>query len=232
MMMHTGLDHTPDVLAVIPARGGSKGIPRKNIQDLGGWPLMAYSIQAALASRLVTRVVVSTDDQEIADVARACGAEVPFLRPPELSGDKSRVNACCHYTRKRLNEEEGFKPEVMVILYPTHPFRPQGFIDQLTARCLAGYSPVYPVRRIASHGHAYVAGDTGGWRFLGSGPGQTFRPYGLFEGVRLQKPVIGAYSVEVSDPVSLMDIDDWNDLALARKIVERGLFPANSLEAA
>jgi len=225
-------DHTPDVLAVIPARGGSKGIPRKNVQDLGGRPLMAFSIQAALASKLVTRVVVSTDDEEIANVARAFGAEVPFLRPPELAGDKARVNACCQYTRKRLKEEEGFNPEVMIILYPTHPFRPQGFIDQLTAKCLAGYSPVYPVRRIASHDHAYVAGGAGGWRFLGSGPGQAFRPYGLFEGVRLQKPVIGAYSVEVSDPVCLVDIDEWDDLDLARKIVDRGLFSLNSKEAA
>ncbi|HEX9018280.1 MAG TPA: acylneuraminate cytidylyltransferase family protein, partial [Anaerolineaceae bacterium] len=70
-----------EVLAVIPARGGSKGIPRKNIRDFAGHPLIAYSIEAGLSAQTVTRVIVSTDDAEIASVARECGAEVPFLRP-------------------------------------------------------------------------------------------------------------------------------------------------------
>lgn len=225
-------DETPQVLAVIPARGGSKGIPRKNIRPLGGKPLVAYSIEAALKSSLVTRVVVSTEDEEIAAVARKWGAEVPFLRPAELAGDRARVNRCCHYTCDRLKAEQGFDPEVMVILYPTHPFRPQGFVDRLTAKCLMGYSPVYPVKRIAAHGHAYVARGAHGWRFLGGAQGEVFRPYGLFEGIRKQGPVIGQYSVEVTDPVCLMDIDEWSDLALAEKIVASGLYPATAREAA
>ena len=73
-----------DVLALIPARGGSKGIPRKNIRSFAGYPLIAYSIKAALESKMVTRVVVSTDDEEIAAVARDFGAETPFLRPEEI----------------------------------------------------------------------------------------------------------------------------------------------------
>ena len=73
-----------EVLAIIPARGGSKGIPRKNIREFAGYPLIAYSIQAALNSKLVTRVIVSTDDEEIALVAKQYGAEVPFLRPSEI----------------------------------------------------------------------------------------------------------------------------------------------------
>src|SRR6185503_578849 len=75
------------VLAVIPARAGSKGIPGKNIRPLNGRPLLAYSVDAARESRTVTRVVVSTDDEEIARVAREAGAEVPFLRPAALAGD-------------------------------------------------------------------------------------------------------------------------------------------------
>ena len=79
----------PEVLAVIPARGGSKGIPRKNIKDFSGFPLIAYSIAAAKQSQLVTRVIVSTDDAEIAEIARQWGAETPFLRPEEFARDNT-----------------------------------------------------------------------------------------------------------------------------------------------
>ena len=75
----------PEVLAIIPARGGSKGIPRKNIRVFAGHPLIAYSIAAGLQAGTVTRVIVSTDDEEIAEIARDNGAETPFLRPAELA---------------------------------------------------------------------------------------------------------------------------------------------------
>src|SRR5438128_7362851 len=78
-----------EILAIIPARGGSKSIPRKNLVSVGGRPLIAYSIEHARTSRLVTRTVVSTDDAEIAAVARAYGGEVPFLRPAEYAQDMS-----------------------------------------------------------------------------------------------------------------------------------------------
>ena len=78
-----------EVLAIIPARGGSKGIPRKNIKNFAGHPLIAYSIQAALSAETVTRVIVSTDDEEIAAVARQYGAQTPFLRPAEFSQDRT-----------------------------------------------------------------------------------------------------------------------------------------------
>ena len=77
------------VLSVIPARGGSKSVPRKNIRHLAGKPLIAHSIEVAKASSLISRVIVSTDDQEIAEIALACGAEVPFLRPRELAEDET-----------------------------------------------------------------------------------------------------------------------------------------------
>ncbi len=79
----------PEVLAIIPARGGSKGLPRKNIRSLAGHPLIAYSIAAALQANSVTRTIISTDDEEIAAVARTYGAEVPFLRPAEYAQDNS-----------------------------------------------------------------------------------------------------------------------------------------------
>ena len=78
-----------EVLALIPARGGSKGIPRKNIKDFAGYPLIAYSILAGKQAELVTRVIVSTDDEEIAAISRQWGAETPFLRPDELAQDNT-----------------------------------------------------------------------------------------------------------------------------------------------
>ena len=77
----------PEILALIPARGGSKGIPRKNIRNFAGYPLIAWSIAAAKQAKTVTRVIVSTDDEEIAAVAREYAAETPFLRPSELAQD-------------------------------------------------------------------------------------------------------------------------------------------------
>jgi CMP-N-acetylneuraminic acid synthetase len=127
-----------EVLAVIPARGGSKGLPRKNILPLAGKPLIAYSIEAALASKLITRVVVSTDDQEIAEISRAYGAEVPFMRPAELAGDRAKVVDAINHTLRGLEGREGYKPRVLATLYPTHPFRTPEMLDELVSRNLNG----------------------------------------------------------------------------------------------
>jgi N-acylneuraminate cytidylyltransferase len=121
---------SPDVLALIPARGGSKSVPRKNIRPLAGHPLIAYSIAAGLAARGVGRVVVSTDDEEIAAIARACGAEVPFLRPSELAADDTPDLPVVEHALAWLAENEGFRPAVIVQLRPTSPLRPIGLVDQ------------------------------------------------------------------------------------------------------
>src|SRR5689334_14541306 len=86
------------VLGLIPARGGSKGIPRKNIRPLGGKPLLQYTAEAALASRRLTHVALSTDDEEIARVGRACGLDVPFLRPAELAQDATPMLPVVQHT--------------------------------------------------------------------------------------------------------------------------------------
>ena len=91
-------DDSPRVLVVVPARGGSKGIPRKNLQLLAGKPLVAHAVATGLAARLVTRVLCSTDDAQIADVARSAGAEVPFLRPAELA-----ILRDCYHAAHREN---------------------------------------------------------------------------------------------------------------------------------
>jgi YrbI family 3-deoxy-D-manno-octulosonate 8-phosphate phosphatase len=118
-----------EVLALIPARGGSKGIPRKNIRLFAGYPLIAWSIAAAKQSELVTRIIVSTDDEEIATVAREYGAETPFLRPIELAQDKTIDLPVFEHALKWLEDVEGYHPEIVAQLRPTSPIRPRTMVD-------------------------------------------------------------------------------------------------------
>lgn len=119
-----------DVLALIPARGGSKGLPRKNVLPLAGKPVIAYTIEVALASGRVTRTVVSTDDAEIAEKALAHGAEVPFLRPAELAQDTSPDIDVFRHALEWLRENDGYEPELVVHLRPTNPLRRVADVDK------------------------------------------------------------------------------------------------------
>jgi N-acylneuraminate cytidylyltransferase len=121
---------TPEVLAVIPARGGSKGISRKNIRSFAGYPLIAYSIAAALQADLVSRVIVSTDDDEIAGVGREFGAEVPFIRPAELAQDDTLDLPVFEHALEWLQEFKDYRPDLVVQLRPTSPVRPSGLVDR------------------------------------------------------------------------------------------------------
>jgi N-acylneuraminate cytidylyltransferase len=125
-----------DVLALIPARGGSKSIPRKNIRPFAGRPLIAYSIAAGRAAETVTRVIVSTDDEEIAAVARRYGAETPFLRPPEFSQDNTPDLPVFQQALQWLKEHEDYRPEILVQLRPTSPFRRVAHIDAAVYRLI------------------------------------------------------------------------------------------------
>ncbi len=120
----------PEIIAIIPARGGSKGVPRKNIRPFAGHPLIAYSIAAALQAETVTRVLVTTDDEEIAEVARHYGAETPFLRPAELSADRTTDLPVFQHALIWLDENEHYRPDVVLHLHATTPVRPQGCLDQ------------------------------------------------------------------------------------------------------
>jgi CMP-N-acetylneuraminic acid synthetase len=117
------------VLGVITARGGSKGVPRKNIRLLGGKPLIAWTIEAAQGSKLLTDFLVSTDDQEIADVARAHGAPVPFLRPAELATDTAKSIPVIQHALTWMKEQAGKEYDAVMILQPTSPFRTAEDID-------------------------------------------------------------------------------------------------------
>jgi N-acylneuraminate cytidylyltransferase len=118
-----------EVLAIIPARGGSKGLPGKNVYPFAGFPLISYSIAAALQADLVTRVIVSTDDEEIAFVAKEFGAEVPFIRPDEISQDHSLDIETFDHALRWLAENENYHPDYVVQLRPTSPLRPPELID-------------------------------------------------------------------------------------------------------
>jgi N-acylneuraminate cytidylyltransferase len=130
-----GRSARPSTVAIVPARGGSKGIPRKNLVPVGGRSLLQWAIDAARASTLVDRVIVTTDDEEIAAAARDGGAEVPFLRPAELALDATTDLPVFQHAVAWL-DEHGTAPDVVVHLRPTSPSRRPGLVDQAVARLL------------------------------------------------------------------------------------------------
>src|SRR5262245_55196720 len=116
------------VLGLIPARGGSKSIPRKNVKLLCGQPLLFYTARAALASAKLSRVILSTDDPAIAEVGRECGLEVPFLRPPELAQDSTPMLPVAQHAIRWM-EESGARFDALCLLQPTNPLRQTEDID-------------------------------------------------------------------------------------------------------
>ena len=126
-----------EILALIPARGKSKSIPKKNIREFAGHPLVAYSITAALQSKLVTRVIVSTDSEEIAAVARTHGAGTPFMRPAELAQDDTMDFPVFAHALRWLADNEGYHPDLVVQLRATSPIYPRDLIDDAISTLLA-----------------------------------------------------------------------------------------------
>ena len=160
--------HPPigEVLALIPARSGSKSVPGKNLRNLLGKPLLAYSVEHALQCRLISRVIVTTDSAEIAAVARSYGAEAPFLRPAEISTDHSLDVEFHSHALTWLQDHEGYRPRFVVNLRPTHPVRrPETIVraietfaaapkaDSLRSVRAANESP-FKMWRIDKRGHA------------------------------------------------------------------------------
>lgn len=148
------------VLVIIPARGGSKGIPRKNLAPLAGKPLVAWSIESARASRLVDRVVVSTDDPAIADTARAWGADV-VMRPARISGDRAPSEAALLHVLDRLRKREAYEPDLVVFLQATSPAREGGDIDRAIRHFRAERADsLFSCTRVEDHFVWEKAGDT------------------------------------------------------------------------
>ena len=119
-----------EVLAIIPARGGSKGIPMKNLLKINGKPLIEYTINAAIKSKFVTRIVVSTDNTKIAKFTKSLNVEVPFLRPKKISGNKATTFQVINHVLKFLKKTESYEPDIVVVLQPTNPLRTSSLIDK------------------------------------------------------------------------------------------------------
>jgi len=143
------------VLAIISARGGSKGVPRKNMKMLGGHPLVTHMIRAAQQAKLVDRLIVSTDDEEIADCARSEGADVPFMRNHELGGDRIPLVEVTKDGMEQM-DDLGYRADVIVQLSPTCPFVGPSRIDESIEMVRGGADSAVSVKRI-EHEHPYRA---------------------------------------------------------------------------
>lgn len=142
------------ILALIPARGGSKGLPRKNILPIYGKPLIAWSVEKGLKSKHVDTVLVTTDSQEIADIARAAGAHVPFLRPSELATDRSSTYDAIRHALTLLEEKEDKTFDYVVLLEPTSPLREDDDIDRMLEQLIgnaADFDSIISVGEVDEH---------------------------------------------------------------------------------
>lgn len=142
----------PKILGIITARGGSKGVPGKNIKLLGGKPLIAYTIEAARKSGVFDRIILTTDDPKIAEVAKRFGCEVPFMRPKELAADDTQHLPVLRHAISWLKDNEGYYPDYAMTLHPTSPFRRSEHI-RLAAEIIlkTGADSVLGVSEIPGH---------------------------------------------------------------------------------
>jgi CMP-N,N'-diacetyllegionaminic acid synthase len=163
------------VLGVVTARGGSKGIPGKNTKLLGGKPLIAYTIAAARASGVFDRLILSTDDEQAAAIARELGCEVPFMRPAELSHDHTPHLPVMIHAAAWLRDHDGYEPPWTMILMPTSPFRqPRHIREAVDLAVTSGADSVVSVEEMPAHFHPLraVTIDKDGWArlFVGGEP--------------------------------------------------------------
>ena len=152
-----------NIYTIIPARGGSKSIPRKNIKPFNGYPLIKYSIDYSLSSRLVSKTVVSTDDKEIASISRDLGADVPFIRPDYLAGDSVQDYPVISHALEKLEEIYDEEIDIVILLRPTSPLRIPGLIEsgikllskypEATSIRAVSESSEHPYRQWKSEGH-------------------------------------------------------------------------------
>lgn len=221
------------LLCLIPARGGSKGVPRKNLRVVGGRPLIAWTIDAAMSARADLRVVVSTDDDEIAEIALAHGAEVPFRRPAELAGDATTTEAVVIHALDAL-ANGGPDADATVLLQPTSPVRLPGTLDRAIAQfeesgadSLVGVVPMapflwhHPAHPVAEYDYAarpmrqQLLADDYRYRETGSiyiTKNEVYRR----ESCRLG----GFVSLFVTDEVESIDVDTELDLVLAGAVLD------------
>jgi CMP-N,N'-diacetyllegionaminic acid synthase len=160
---------TPTVLGVVTARAGSKGIPGKNTKRLAGKPLIAYTIEAALASGAFDRLILSTDDEDAARIARELGVEVPFTRPAALCGDDAPHLPVMQHAVAWMRDEQRYEPDWVMILMPTSPLRrPVHIVESIALAIESGADSVVSVDEMPAHFHPMraVTIDGEGWARL------------------------------------------------------------------
>jgi len=223
------------IVAIIGARGGSKGLPRKNIRLLAGKTLIAWTVEAARSCRLIDRVVVSTDDDEIAAIASGCGAEVPFRRPAELAGDGVPSIAFLRHAVDWLESHDNYRVDIVVYLQPTDVFRKRYLLEETIGRLLA--NPALETVFVGYPTHKnFWKKDAAGYRRVGEREQQARQlkeplyreDAGLACASRTEVIKSGRLVGERVDIVpnpdfcSSIDIHDEFDLWLAERIVAEG----------
>jgi CMP-N,N'-diacetyllegionaminic acid synthase len=224
---------------IIPARGGSKGLPRKNIALLNGRPLISYTIQTALSASRVDRVFVSTDNEDIAAVAKEYGAEVPFLRPAELAQDDSPTLPAVQHVVRTMEQLSSLSPEMVTLIQPTSPFIRVDQIDD-AAQLLAGRRDAdavttvvevdhvnhpFNIRRIDQRGFVDFLMPEEHYRYPNRQSKPPFYRFGNLYVTRVAvlmqgNSLFGHRCLPlVVDSVSCFDINDKADLALAECMV-------------
>ena len=217
-----------ELIAIIPARGGSKGVPRKNVRLLGGKPLVAWSIEAALKSGVVDRVFVSTEDEEIADISRRWGAEVPFLRPAALAGDTSLVGDAISNMVDRLFKG-GCPIWGYLTLYPTSPFREKAMFQAARDALKDGCASFVTVHS-TGHEDSFVTMDGQGVvsplsvSRRGEARGHYAKPLGLLSAKPYDRRSGPNHVWKVDDPVQCIDLDTERDFQLAEQVLAEGLY--------
>jgi CMP-N,N'-diacetyllegionaminic acid synthase len=230
-------------LAVIPARGGSKGVPRKNIKLLNGKPLLQYTAECALAARRLSRVILSTDDPEIAETARNCGIEAPFQRPAELAGDSTPMLSVIQHAVGWM-ERLGQRFDAICILQPTSPFRRpddvDGCIDLLWSKSADSVITVLPVPQAYNPHWVYLQTQDGMLRlstgedepiarrqdlpvsYHRDGSVYVMRRDVLMERNSLYGARLVGYLTDAKDSVNIDSLDDWAaaEMLLSRDRIE------------
>ena len=221
------------VLAIVTARGGSKRIPKKSIAPISGRPMMAYVLEAIKKSKLVNRIIVDTDDEEMAEVGRANGAEIPFLRPKELAQDSTGHVPVLKYTLETLKAKDGYWPEAVVLIQPTSPLVQPEHIDDalsllLKEKDLDSVETIFEVPTIFHPYNVRYITDNGYTKFVMAkeraeaaktgkrpkiytiGTVYTFRPetlwkYGSIQGEKSKSIIIDKkFAIDVDEPLDLI----------------------------